>query len=282
MKNQLLWAALAIVVTTSIPSASISPVYSAIPPLSEQNLKSLSHYIVIGIVMSDQSKEIPANYGTIHAHTATIQVESIEKTRSRQTPLKPGQTIEVRYERRGKTGGRTGSQRQSKPLEIGMKVKLFLVEGKQGFFLLEPNGWQPYLPQAKTPATQSRLDEQLKRAGWNPAVTRAFIHQIRLAAEQADAKAFANLVRFPVTISQKVYHEPESLIRDFPQVFTEDVLQELKQVDDSMISVQQKHVMIGGGTIWFDQEESSPKIVSIANWITFQRILEYEFTKLRR
>lgn len=143
MRKQFLRAALTVAVTTTIPSVSIPPVYSAIPPRSEQNLKSTAHYILIGTVISDQSKEVPAYYGTIHSHTARIKVENLEKTRSRKVPLKPGQTIEVRYDRLGKTDGRPGSQRQANPLKIGMTVKLFLVEGKQGeFSLLEPNGWQ--------------------------------------------------------------------------------------------------------------------------------------------
>lgn len=274
MKKQLLWAALTIAVTTSIPLAAIKPVYSAIPPLSEQKLQSLSHYIVIGTVISDQNKEIPAHYGTIFAHTATIQVESLEKTRSGKDAVKPGQTIEVRYARRGKTDGRPGSQRQSEPLKVGMKVKLFLVKGEDGFSLLEPNGWQPYPAPVKSPmlepepTDQLPLDEQLKRSGFEPEATRSFLSQLRIAADRRNAQDLVSRVRFPFTLYDLgkpliTYHQPEALLRDFPLVFTEPVLQDIKQVDQTKLFVNGDGAMIGNGTVWFDQRQDGIKIIAI-------------------
>jgi hypothetical protein len=118
-------------------------------------------------------------------------------------------------------------------------------------------------------------DERFQQAGFEPMALRSFISQIRLAAEQADAATIVSLVKFPIETGRKVYPTPESLICDFSQVFTADILQELKQIDESMISVTQKQGMIGGGTIWFAEEGGNIKIISIANWIVFKPYLEH-------
>lgn len=143
MKKQLLWLTLAFAV--SIPLITSLSVHSAIPPLSEQKLRERATHIVVGQVTLIKTREVPVQYGTNYEHIAKVRIERVDKSLSAQ--LKPGQTIEVHYTtiKDRKPISPPGSQRQSRPLAVGTKVKLFLVEREaKRFYLLEPNGWQPH------------------------------------------------------------------------------------------------------------------------------------------
>lgn len=148
MKQQFLWVALAIAV--SIPLMASLSVHSAIPPLSEQKLRERATHIVVGQVTLIKTREVPVQYGTNYEHIAKVRIERLDKSRSAQ--LKPGQTIEVHYTtiKDRNPISPPSSQRQSRPLAAGAKVKLFLVEREpKRFYLLEPNGWQAQPSKAK-------------------------------------------------------------------------------------------------------------------------------------
>jgi hypothetical protein len=251
-----------------MPVVTSPSAYSAIPPLSEQQLQGRAMHIVIGQVTSIKTKEVAVQYGTNYEHIATVQIETVEKSRS--TPLKSRQMINVHYTTlKNRQSGWTGSQRQSRPLETGAKVKLFLVEKEPMlFYLLEPNGWQAQSSKPESALPQPAIDEQLTRSGFDPQATRSFITQIRTAAARRDAKKLVSLVRFPLTLYEVgkpliTYHQPEALMRDFSLVFTDPVLQDLQQARDVNLFVNGNGAMIGNGAIWFDQRQDGIKIKAI-------------------
>jgi hypothetical protein len=144
MKIRSLWLSGAISISTIVPLIVAQPAKPAIPPLSSQQLKNYSHYIVVGTVTSIDTQKEDVERGVFYHHTAKIQVEQIEVSRLPKSPLKPGQTIEVHYWTVGHRRGATGSQRQGIPLQKGIQARFFIYKGEQKkLYLLEPNGWQP-------------------------------------------------------------------------------------------------------------------------------------------
>jgi hypothetical protein len=142
MKKQFLGMVFAIATLIVIPWISTQSSYAAIPPLSAQKRQEHASHIVIGKVTSIQTKEVAVQYGTNYEHAAKVQIETLEKPRSAKR--KYGQTMIVYYTTiKDREAGWTGSQHQSHPLKRGAKIKLFLIQGRDGkLHLLEPNGWE--------------------------------------------------------------------------------------------------------------------------------------------
>lgn len=128
------------------------PAFAALPPLSPEELKQESSYIVVGIVKSITCSEVSTNLGTNYQYTAIIAVETVEpppppslpgmpSTPPPGVPL-PGREIEVHYWQAGKRpAGWSGPGGQYSSLSEGHKVRLFLrQDAEKRLNLVEPNG----------------------------------------------------------------------------------------------------------------------------------------------
>lgn len=146
MKQKIFWIGLSIVIAIAPPLMSIQNLNAALPPISPQNLKRLSDYIVIGQVTRIESREVALKFGPNDQYSGTnIQYKAIVKVQRLESKKDPGRTIEVHYWTVGKRpSGMAGAQGQNLQLKKQMTAKFFIRKDKQGkLHLLEPNGWQP-------------------------------------------------------------------------------------------------------------------------------------------
>ena len=129
---------------------------TALPPLTEEDLRRESRYIVMGRVKTISRREIPVDEGTNFYYQANVNVVNVEKgllkssdpnqvvTQPQGTPL-PGDEIVVHYWLAAKRpSGWSGVAGQHSGLSQGTTVRLYLAQDNQNrLHLLEPNGWQP-------------------------------------------------------------------------------------------------------------------------------------------
>lgn len=123
-------------------SIHVSPLLflSALPPLSQQELKHDAQVVLVGTVSKIDEREVKVADGTDVAYTATLTVKRVEKS---LLELKD-KTVKVHYRRTGKRPpGWTGPAGQHAYPKEGETIRVFgRVESAGTISLIEPNGWE--------------------------------------------------------------------------------------------------------------------------------------------
>lgn len=112
---------------------------AALPPQSQEELSQQSTDIVLATVMNVKSsvQEVPG--GDDRLFELNIRVDDVKKG-----SLRPGLTLTVIARQTGqRPEGWAGPQGQNEIPAEKSRVRLYLREDKNQFFLLEPNGWSP-------------------------------------------------------------------------------------------------------------------------------------------
>lgn len=115
----------------------ILPALAALPPLSPEELLEEARCVVVGTVVKlESSKKLRSN-GYDNHYTLKIQIAEVKKGN-----LKAGQEIEVFCKQTGaRMTGWAGPQGQNDVPDKGDSGVFYLSWGKNGYRLLEPNGW---------------------------------------------------------------------------------------------------------------------------------------------
>lgn len=116
---------------------------------------------------------------------------------------------------------------------------------------------------------ERKVAEQLASVGIdNPQSTKAFLAQLRSAADNKDQQAIVNLVSYPFSTYDagallKTYQSSDELLNDFDQVVTPPVLEAMSKADYSTLFANYQGMMIGNGELWVNQIDSDLKITAI-------------------
>lgn len=122
-----------------------------------------------------------------------------------------------------------------------------------------------------TPLTpqEHKVAERLASMGIdNPQSTKAFLAQLRSAADNKDQQAIVNLVSYPFSTYDagtllKTYESSDELLNDFDQVVTPPILEAMSKADYSTLFANDQGIMIGNGELWANQIDSDLKITAI-------------------
>ncbi len=110
----------------------------ALPPLSPQERNDQASDIVVATVMNVKQKVDEVQGGDDIIFELSIRVDDAKKGM-----LRPGLTLKVLCRQTGRRPeGWAGPQGQNEIPPQKSKVRLFLREHENQFFLLEPNGWE--------------------------------------------------------------------------------------------------------------------------------------------
>lgn len=117
-----------------------SSAWAALPPLDSQEQRNEAAEVVVGTVMNVKSELEEVGNGKDRVYKVSFRVDGVEKGR-----LRSGLLITVRFRRTAeRPKGWAGPQGQNEPLVEDAKVRLFLRDGDSEFWLLTPNGWEPW------------------------------------------------------------------------------------------------------------------------------------------
>lgn len=112
---------------------------AALPPLSPEELKEQATDIVLVTVMNVQESVEDVPGGNDHVYRLNVRVDDAKKG-----SLRSGLTITVECKKTGqRPPGWAGPQGQNEIPAEKARVKMYLREQDNRFFLLEPNGWAP-------------------------------------------------------------------------------------------------------------------------------------------
>lgn len=112
---------------------------AALPPLSAEERRDQASEIVSGTIMNvkETVQEVPG--GDDRVYQLNVRVDEVKKGM-----LRPGLTITAICHQTGRRPeGWAGPQGQNEIPAEKSKVRLFMREQDNQFFLLEPNGWEP-------------------------------------------------------------------------------------------------------------------------------------------
>lgn len=112
---------------------------AALPPLSPQELENQATDIVLVTVMNVTESVEDVSGGNDHVYKLNVRVDDAKKG-----TLRSGLTLTVECRKTGeRPQGWAGPQGQNEIPAEKARVKMYLREQDNRFFLLEPNGWAP-------------------------------------------------------------------------------------------------------------------------------------------
>ena len=113
----------------------------------------------------------------------------------------------------------------------------------------------------------SAVDARLYLAGLeSPDEARQFLAILKQNLEGSEHLAIVKMVRLPLKIhsgSKHTYRDPDSLVRDFDKVFTQQVRDAIIKASYENLFINSQGVMLGDGAVWFDKQAGTVQIKAI-------------------